>query len=314
MDAGATTASAAWEDDANTAWDLRYRAFVDTSGNPFVCDFSGEPNVVFADIETNWIFLDNDGDGDQWNVRMQDDGNYYFVSNSWTAETGSLDPDNWLITPMVNLYGVLRFSVEGMSGYSDHLMPYICIGEPNTIDDFVALGQEDIVMTSQRLEYIIDLSEYAGQQGRIAFRHYDSYDQTCVFLNDIFIGDPDAEIVKPEDWTYVNDLTDNNYIISDLMPETQYEVSVRARGAGSQTSQWVQPVLFTTVKQPDVEQPCDVNGDGRVTIKDVTDLINFLLSGDDTGININAADCNQNGEIKITDVTYLINYLLSGSR
>jgi len=57
----------------------------------------------------------------------------------------------------------------------------------------------------------------------------------------------------------------------------------------------------------------DVNGDGQVKISDVTALINYLLSGDASAINLDAADCNQNGEIKIADVTALINYLLSGS-
>ncbi len=57
----------------------------------------------------------------------------------------------------------------------------------------------------------------------------------------------------------------------------------------------------------------DVNGDGQVKIGDVTALINYLLSGDTSSINLQAADCNQNGEIKIGDVTALINYLLSGT-
>jgi len=57
----------------------------------------------------------------------------------------------------------------------------------------------------------------------------------------------------------------------------------------------------------------DVNGDGQVKISDVTALINYLLSGDASAINLDAADCNQNGEIKIADVTALINYLLSGT-
>ena len=57
----------------------------------------------------------------------------------------------------------------------------------------------------------------------------------------------------------------------------------------------------------------DVNGDGSVTIKDVTALIDYLLSGDAMGINLDAADCNGDGQIKINDVTALIDYLLSGA-
>ena len=56
----------------------------------------------------------------------------------------------------------------------------------------------------------------------------------------------------------------------------------------------------------------DVNCDGKVNIADVADLINYLLSGDDSGINILAADSDENGQVKIADVTTLINYLLSG--
>ena len=57
----------------------------------------------------------------------------------------------------------------------------------------------------------------------------------------------------------------------------------------------------------------DVDGNGEVKIADVTALINYLLSGDASDINLQAADCDQNGEIKIGDVTTLINYLLSGT-
>lgn len=57
----------------------------------------------------------------------------------------------------------------------------------------------------------------------------------------------------------------------------------------------------------------DVDCDGDVTINDVTALIDFLLSGDETGIDGDAADCDQDGSILISDVTALIDYLLSGS-
>ena len=57
----------------------------------------------------------------------------------------------------------------------------------------------------------------------------------------------------------------------------------------------------------------DVNGDGSVTIVDVTALINYLLGGSDSDINLTGADCNTDGSVTITDVTALINYLLGGS-
>jgi hypothetical protein len=55
----------------------------------------------------------------------------------------------------------------------------------------------------------------------------------------------------------------------------------------------------------------DENCDGRISIADVTALINYLLSDDASIISLANADCNQNGVINISDVTELINYLLS---
>jgi hypothetical protein len=57
----------------------------------------------------------------------------------------------------------------------------------------------------------------------------------------------------------------------------------------------------------------DVNEDGAVNISDVTALIDYLLSGDTEGVNLDNADCNQDSSINISDVTALIDYLLSGS-
>jgi hypothetical protein len=53
----------------------------------------------------------------------------------------------------------------------------------------------------------------------------------------------------------------------------------------------------------------DVNGDGKVTIEDVTDLIDCLLTGIET---VGDADCSLDGKVTIDDVTTLIDYLLSG--
>ena len=55
----------------------------------------------------------------------------------------------------------------------------------------------------------------------------------------------------------------------------------------------------------------DVNGDGRVSIDDVTDLIDILLNG--TGSGNADADVNTDGRVSIDDVTDLIDLLLNGN-
>jgi hypothetical protein len=54
----------------------------------------------------------------------------------------------------------------------------------------------------------------------------------------------------------------------------------------------------------------DVNNDGKVTIADVTALVNVLLGKDTAGYNLKAADVNSDGGRTIADVTALVNILL----
>ena len=59
--------------------------------------------------------------------------------------------------------------------------------------------------------------------------------------------------------------------------------------------------------------PGDVNGDTFVTIADVSALIDYLLNGDDSNINIDNANVNGDGDVGIADVSALIDMLLSGA-
>lgn len=57
----------------------------------------------------------------------------------------------------------------------------------------------------------------------------------------------------------------------------------------------------------------DVNNDGAVDISDVTALIDYVLTGNASAINLEAANCNLDGDVDISDVTALIAYVLTGS-
>ena len=57
----------------------------------------------------------------------------------------------------------------------------------------------------------------------------------------------------------------------------------------------------------------DVNMDGDVNITDVTALIDYLISGNASLIDLTAANVNGDDEVNISDVTELIDYLLSGT-
>ena len=62
-----------------------------------------------------------------------------------------------------------------------------------------------------------------------------------------------------------------------------------------------------------LEKRGDVDADGDVNISDVTALIDYLLSGNASGIFLANADCDLDGSVGVADVSALIDYLLSDS-
>ena len=60
-----------------------------------------------------------------------------------------------------------------------------------------------------------------------------------------------------------------------------------------------------------VVMPGDIDGTGEVSIADVTLLIDYILTGQGTGLNLVNADVDGNGEVNIADVTVLIDMLLT---
>ena len=57
----------------------------------------------------------------------------------------------------------------------------------------------------------------------------------------------------------------------------------------------------------------DADGDGEVSISDVSKLTDYLLTGNASGVNLAGADADQDGEVAIADVSAIIDYLLSGT-
>ena len=70
-------------------------------------------------------------------------------------------------------------------------------------------------------------------------------------------------------------------------------------------------IISVTEVQAPVGLRGDVDDNQVVNITDVTALINYLLTKNAEGVNLQAADCDLSGAINISDVTALINFLLT---
>ena len=261
VEPGTTTAAVMWEDNDDMGWSLRYRPYVDPATVSKLWDL---PIPGYEEQTAEFYVVDADGDGNAWSLAYSDDTqtDACFMSESWSSSTfTSMDPDNWLITPEVGLGGTLKFKTWNYSSsWPDMIGVYICTNPDwASLDEFEPL-MEEIVPGLTPEEFEIDLSAYTGM-GVIAFRHYNSYDMMRIFVDDIEVTVPGAQPI-PE-WIYVEGLTDTNYDIDGLTPETEYEVQVQAVGDAG-TSAWTESLNFVTgaegptaVEEINVDQKVD---------------------------------------------------------
>ena len=282
VEPAATYAEVTWGDDHDAAWNLRWRPYTPNAGYELFWGFEED-----ADFE-GWMVYDKDGDGNNWGY--DDSGSYAHTGNTTLVSASyngtGLTPDNWMISPAVTLGGTLKlWAGQRSSYYPDNFGVYVFVGELTSEDDFdnfVQVGSDAAPTSWTELTY--DLSQFAGQEGHFAIRHYNCEDQWALFIDDITLIVPGDE---PAAWVYANDLDEMYYKIEGLDPETQYEVQVQAISADERVSDWTDSNVFTTLGEEPV-------------IPDV-----YMLGGDDQGWAPNRGiKFNYNEE----DNIYTLNY------
>ena len=111
----------------------------------------------------------------------------------------------------------------------------------------------------------------------------------------------------------INGITTKYCTVNDLIAGAFYTYRVKAFYVDGSESNWsnAEEVTLKGAPTPTFDLG-DVNHDGEVNIADVTELIDYLLSGQ-TEIFADCADVNEDGGIDIADVTNLIDMLLGGN-
>ncbi len=166
----------------------------------YTWDFESEESIA------GWSSWDADGDGYGWDVDdyySYPDGTYSLTSRSYYGGQ-ALTPDNWLISPQVELDGILSFYAQNYASYyPEQFAVYVYVGElgenPNA-DDFVKIS-DDIVPPAAWTEYTFDLSEYAGANGCFAIRHYGTTDQFRLLVDYFTLGVAQPPMAMPENVT-----------------------------------------------------------------------------------------------------------------
>lgn len=172
---------------------------IDCSGAMALPYFQGFENGITG-CET---LLDNDGDGRNWMLASEwiaengypldaYEGTEALISESWSdALLEDFTPDNWYITPLIAIpsngatlswyvatklesYPVEKYEVSVAVGGSD-----------NYTSVFSETLDADAAVWSNRS---VNLSQFSGQNVKIAFRHFDSNDQYAMMIDNISVS------------------------------------------------------------------------------------------------------------------------------
>ena len=286
-DITATTATLSWADDKDS-YNLQYRKVYFHEG------FESET------MPTGWTTIDNNNDGLCWHIGSSTAhsgvngvcNSSFVYSSDFSVNT---TPDDYLISPQLDLQGTLRVWLSGYprgsSDYSEHFE--ILLSTTGTsVSDFTTTLVAESTTTNSYVEYTADLSSYTGK-GYIAIHHFNCTNQNYLYVDDFGIyGSENWVTLSPNPTTETANLTGLTPTIENgihLLPTTyEWQVQgVNCDGNGNATD-WSAPATFTTLEGYFKEITGYGTGNGNWY------LIATPLAG-------------QNGETDPTSVTNLIN-------
>jgi hypothetical protein len=170
-----------------------------------IWDFETDP------ANDGWTFVDEDGDGYNWTwaedtaagAPIAASGTHVLRSFSYFSQAGALTPDNWAVTPEVLLSedgeAALNYKVASYSGaVAENYRVYVFA---DGAEEPVAVTEELTSPDSNRVfeERTVDLSDFAGQSVKVAFRHYNTTNHFRIFIDDVeIIGGEAQEPIETE--------------------------------------------------------------------------------------------------------------------
>ena len=155
---------------------------------PYTMGFENDDNMAC------WHFVDNDNDGYGWMLQsIANTGSYSMGSASYINNIGALTPDNWMILPQMQFTAGNNYQLSWYTGiidvnyYQEQYGIYVSTTGISPAD-FTLVQQYTIDDTNWTLK-TLDLSNFAGQNVYIAFRHYGTTDVYWMLIDDIVVSE-----------------------------------------------------------------------------------------------------------------------------
>ena len=163
-----------------------------------------------------WTFVDSDGDGNNWIWTPENssfssmeayEGAGMILSQSYINGTGALTPDNWAISPAIDmseLEGEVALSLYAKGQDASWCQEKFALyagtsADPNEMTKI----SDDFTATGDWVQYTADLSEFAGaDEVYVAIRHYDCTDMYMLDVDQVEVIVPSLKLkVSPTDVT-----------------------------------------------------------------------------------------------------------------
>ncbi|MBQ1738099.1 MAG: C10 family peptidase [Muribaculaceae bacterium] len=236
-----------------------------------------------------------------------------YLPDGWTFTGSNLYLDGGFLSPGRNSVIMVNCDLAGYTKLSIIVKAKAYTKGSNTTLDIATDQESKTITLAKEVETYLVVLE-VGDHGFVKFTsgYYPEIQSIKIYGGEITDPEPfalRAGETGDAEYRLIEGITpDKFYTVDGLLPATSYLYRVKSLYVNGTESKWSNIKEVITAAGEGVRG--DVDGNGTVTIDDVTLLIDTLLKGNDAG---NAADVNLDGEVSIDDVTALIDYLLKGN-
>ena len=169
----------------------------------------------FEENPTDWALVDADGDGHDWywftneglttGLMEAYEGMGIMVSASYDNPSFSaLTPDNYLISPDIAIpanaaeaYLSWYAAAQDPAWFSEHYSVLVGPAGSTNPADFTDVIHTETLSSASWVNRTADLTDYAGETVRIAFRHHDATDMFVMKLDQVEVFAEAGEVPTP---------------------------------------------------------------------------------------------------------------------
>ena len=241
VEPGTNSCLVTWEDDDNSAWNLRYRLFSEDNYEPVMLhsitasSYTGSYNDIT--LPAPWGGTNVRGGRSEIYFRNNYNNNGSYGNITYTIPDGY---NHDTFTLMVTTYS------SNSNGAGN-----LTVATPNTAAVTHNFSAGDT--------YYWVVIASSGE--KITITTPDSQYSPSIALMAVYQGDATDSKKKTTEWTYVYDLVKTRYTIEDLEMSTDYEVQVQAVGADGTYSNWCRPDVFTTLDEEPIIPSVHIMGE-----------------------------------------------------